>query len=368
MSIQLLFCTDGIFPHAVGGMQRHSRLLVEALAETGAADITVVHPHAGVNVFGNHAGIKEIAVKTVPSSGTYLIDCFHYSKQVAAIVKSMPEALVYSQGLSVWSDIGSFGKRVIVNPHGLEPYQGLTMADKLKGTPFRMIFNHLFRNAAKVVSLGGRLTGILQSKAGAKKVVVLPNAVNVQPLKPRNFGNTPQKFLFVGRFAFNKGINVLIEAAEKLNAEGFEKNIEFHLVGKGPLWDYYSQNKKLSNLRYLGFADDETLNRLYAECDVFVLPTLFEGMPTVVLEAMAQGMPVIVTDVGATLEMVGPENGFIIDKNSPDSLVNAIKTYLSLDAGARKKLSDTSYAKVSGSFTWQKVAAAHLELFRSMKK
>ena len=34
--IPVIFCTDGIFPHTVGGMQRHSRLLVEALARTGA--------------------------------------------------------------------------------------------------------------------------------------------------------------------------------------------------------------------------------------------------------------------------------------------------------------------------------------------
>ena len=366
--IPVLFCTDGIFPHAVGGMQRHSRLLVEALAKTGEADITVVHPHVGVTVFSSVPNVKEIAIKTVPSSGTYLIDCFHYSKQVAEVVRSMPEAIVYSQGLSVWSEIGSFGNRVIVNPHGLEPYQGLTFSDRMKGIPFRLIFNHLFRKAARVVSLGGRLTGILESRTGRGKVAVLPNAVNVPPPFSRTYNKTPLKFLFVGRFAFNKGINVLIEAAEQLNNEGFANEFEFHLVGKGPLWDHYSQQKKLPNLKYLGFADDDALNRLYAECDVFVLPTLFEGMPTVVLEAMGHGMPIIVTDVGATLEMVGADNGFIIEKNDVASLVSAIRSYHQMDEAKRKELSENSYKKVSASFTWNKVAARHLELFREMHR
>jgi glycosyltransferase involved in cell wall biosynthesis len=365
--IPVLFCTDGIFPHAVGGMQRHSKLLVEALAETGEADITVVHPHPGVQIFANHNRITEVAIKSEPTSGTYLIDCYRYSKQVAEIVRQHPGSIIYSQGLSVWSEINRFGKRVIVNPHGLEPYQGLTFKDNMRGFPFRMIFNYLFSNAGRVVSLGGRLTGILQKHAGHGKVAILPNAVNIPALVPRQFNNKPLKFLFVGRFAFNKGIDVLINAAEQLHKDGLTDAFEFHLVGKGPLWDHYSQHRKLPNLKYLGFADDEKLNELYRTCDVFVLPTLFEGMPTVVLEAMAHGMPIMVTDVGATLEMVGPENGFITEKKSVSSLLNAIHAYHKLDVTQRKKLSEASFQKVSELFTWKKVAARHLELFREMQ-
>ena len=57
--IEVLFCTDGIFPHAVGGMQRHSSLLIEELAATGAVELIVVHPHEGKQLF-NDPGIKEI--------------------------------------------------------------------------------------------------------------------------------------------------------------------------------------------------------------------------------------------------------------------------------------------------------------------
>lgn len=360
---QVIFCTDGIFPLAVGGMQRHSRLLIEELAAMGGLELIVIHPHAGQSVF-NNPEIKEIALAPVQTSKRYLINCYNYSKQVLEILLQYPHAVIYSQGLSVWHGIGQVSKRLIVNPHGLEPYQTLSLKDKLLGTPFRLIFNHLFRNAAHVVSLGGRLTGILKGRC--RNVVTLPNAVNVPEPIIRKFDNVPLQFLFVGRFAFNKGINILAEAVKSLNEDGYGDKMVFNLVGKGPLFDEYKKVYNFKNLNYLGFADDDKLNELYKTNDMFVLPTLFEGMPTVVLEAMAHGMPIIVTDVGATLEMVDDKNGFIIDKNSVDSLKESLLKYYHTTAEERKNLSKASYDKVKNNFTWKIVAAKHYRLFETV--
>ncbi len=362
---EILFCTDGIFPHAVGGMQRHSLLLIEKLAAFDDLKITVVHPHEGIRVF-NDSRISEIAIPKEASSGRYLIDCYRYSKKVFDIATLHPVAVIYSQGLSVWYGISKLKNRVIVNPHGLESYQTLSLRDYVIGIPFRTIFNHLFRNSVKTVSLGGRLTGILKKVVSDKIITVLPNAVNVPSAVNRSFGKSPLRFLFVGRFALNKGINVLAEAVRELNAEGYSDQFEFDLVGKGPLFEEYLQKYSFSNLHFLGFADDDKLNELYRNDDVFVLPTLFEGMPTVVLEAMVHGMPIIVTDVGATLEMVDATNGFIIKKNDVQSLKGAILNYLNRTVDERKSLSLSSYKKVKDNFTWDIVAASHVRLFRQI--
>ena len=67
---QVVFCTDGIFPHAVGGMQRHSTLLIEELAKSGRFSIVVIHPH-NAPVFNQSLGIKEIPLQFVmDSAGT----------------------------------------------------------------------------------------------------------------------------------------------------------------------------------------------------------------------------------------------------------------------------------------------------------
>jgi glycosyltransferase involved in cell wall biosynthesis len=363
---EVLFCTDGVFPHAVGGMQRHSRLLAEAPAEIHSVSVTVLHPHQGVKVF-NHASIKEIVVPHEPKSKTYLVDCYHYSQKVFEIINKFPNAVIYSQGLSVWNNVSKVSNRIIINPHGLESYQTISLKDYLIGVPFRAIFNHLFRNSLKVVSLGGRLTKILKRVAGEKKVVVLSNAVNIPAPVARQFDHSgPLKFLFVGRFALNKGINILAEAVKERNAEGYENKFTFDLVGKGPLYETYKNRYNFKNLNFIGFADDDKLNNLYSTDDVFVLPTLFEGMPTVVLEAMAHGMPVIVTDVGATLEMVDESNGYIIEKNNVASLKNAILAYSKLTALEKQLKSEKSFKKVKETFSWKIVAEKHAHLFNEI--
>jgi glycosyltransferase involved in cell wall biosynthesis len=364
--IEVIFCTDGVFPHSVGGMQRHSRLLAEKLAGFSDIDLTVVHPHHGVNVFDNPR-IREIDIKPVKSTGRYLPDCYNYSRQVYKVVESRPHALIYSQGLSVWYRIDRVRNRIILNPHGLESYQTLSTRDYLIGAPFRMIFNYLFRKSGHVVSLGGKLTEILSRIIPEKKIVVLPNAINLPgEYKPRKFDRNKISLLFVGRFALNKGINILADAVVELNREGYGDQLEFNLVGKGPLFEEYCKKYNEPNLHFLGFADDDHLQELYKTNDLFVLPTLFEGMPTVVLEAMAHGMSVAVTDVGATREMVNHTNGFIIEKNSVASLKEAILRYLNLGESEKQLLSKNSFQRVSSNFTWDIVAERHRDLFRSV--
>lgn len=366
--IKVLFCTDGIFPHAVGGMQKHSRLLCEELARTGDVELTVIHPHHDKKVFDSSLGITEVALKK-KKAFHYLITEYNYSKQVLAEADKHPGAIIYAQGFTVWSGINKVGHRVIVNPHGLEFYQALSLKEKLKAIPFQIIFGRIFNRAAKVLSLGGRLTNLLHRHIhhSAKKVVVIPNAVHAPPQKyERTFHKKPMQFLFVGRFASNKGIHVLLQAIQEFNKEGYKEIFHFNLVGKGPLYEYYTQNYTAPNLNYLGFADDDKLIELYKENDVFVLPTLFEGMPTVVLEAMSYGMPVIVTDTGATTELVDKTNGIIISKEDHKSLKAAMmKLYADSDEN-KQKLSASSYKKVKEKFTWEKVARQHIDLFKSL--
>ncbi|HKR03070.1 MAG TPA: glycosyltransferase family 4 protein [Bacteroidia bacterium] len=370
--MQLLFVTDGIFPHAVGGMQRHSRLLIEELSKIKELELIVIHPHDTLKVFKDSDNIKEIGLKTTKTKNIseYFFNAYKYSKQVYKELKKFPGALIYSQGMSVWYGIKDVGNRLIINPHGLEPYQVLTLKEKIITAPYRYVHNYLFKHAAKIVSLGGRLTDIFIKDLNLpkEKIAVLPNAANVPELISRNFNHTPLQFLFVGRFAFNKGIQTLVDTVLELNKEGYADKFRFALVGKGPLYDHFLNTYKEPNLKFYGGADDAALFKLYKESDVFVLPTLFEGMPTVVLEAMGYGLPVIVTDTGATRQLVDESNGFIIEKKDVSSLKSAILKYAGLNAEERKKLSEASYNKLKNNFTWTIVAQQHFELFKSCSK
>jgi glycosyltransferase involved in cell wall biosynthesis len=365
--IRVIFCTDGIFPLEVGGMQRHSALLIDALAKLPEIELIVIHPH-DQKLFAHLPSVTEISVSPVNKQKFYLLECYKYSSRVADILEQHPDHIIYSQGLSVWNRIRKFRKRLIINPHGLEPYQALEKKEHYKLLPFRLVFDHLFRNAAAVVSLGGKLSDILRSRPGmnVSRVVELPNAVNLPSLKDRSFDHSPLKLLFVARFAHNKGIHILVDAIEKLNAEGMQDKLQFILGGKGPLFGYYSEQKKLENVQYLGFVTDEQLAELYSDCDLFVFPTLFEGMPTVVLEAMSYGMPVIVSDVGATAMQIRSDNGFLIPRNDTAALCRAIRQFMNMTSEQRRSFSINARRHIENNFTWERVALQHLELFRTI--
>lgn len=368
--LQVVFCTDGVYPQLVGGIQKHTRLLVEELARMNVLDIVVIHQHHDTKVFDPSLNITEVGIKRNKQVSNYLLNEYYYSKQVYQALQQFPDALIYAQGLAVWHNISKIGHRVILNPHGLEFYQALSFKDRMKAIPFQWIFGYLFSKANRVISLGGRLTGLLEQhiRNGVSKIVVLPNAINLPTHKfnRTHFNNRPLKVLFVGRFAANKGINILLETALQLNRGGYLKELEYHLVGKGPLYEHFTSTVKEPNIIYHGFADDDKLNQLYRECDVFVLPTLFEGMPTVVLEAMSYLLPIIVTDTGATTVMVDHQNGYIIEKSDVRSLKDAISMFFILPEDSRKRLAEKSYQRVQENFTWEVIAKKHLDLFNNL--
>lgn len=367
--LKVLFCTDGIFPHEVGGMQRHSRLLVEALAKTGEVELVVVHPHVGEAIFADFEQVKEIALEPMPGKKHYFFELKDYSRRVLEVAEAHPNHLIYSQGLSIWAGMSKVAHRTIVNPHGLEPYQTLSWKDHLKTWPYRRVFNRLFRTCKATVSLGGRLSDILKTRvARPDQLVVLPNATNPidQPqatlIKSKS---EPFRFMFVGRFAYNKGIDILLKAVAQLNAEGLQEAFSLDLSGKGPLFEEMKAQFPLPNALFRGFVSDEDLAQAYLDNHVFVLPTLFEGMPTVILEAMARAMPIIVTDVGATLELVGDDNGVIIEKQDVDDLAKAMRKYIQMNPTELAQQSAVSFDKFMTRFSWEAVARLHLDLFQA---
>jgi glycosyltransferase involved in cell wall biosynthesis len=369
--MRVAICADGVFPESIGGIQRHSRLLIESLAQ-GFPDlgITVVHTHPAKRLFAGLPNVEERPVAPRPGKRQYILETYDLSGRVADVLRTMPDAIVYSQGMVVWKDIAEFSRRLVVNPHGLEAHQAFGWKDWLITLPFRRIFEHIFRHSRHVVSLGGRLTTILRRIVPDPdhRIVVLPNGV-VPPsgAPPDRAGSAGHlNALFVGRFATNKGISDLLGAVDLVNAKRLGDRVRVKLVGGGPLYEPLLRANTRSNVEFCGGVDDAALDRLYAEADVFVLPTLFEGMPTVVLEAMARSLPIIVTDVGATRELVDESNGFIVAKRNPADLARRIEQMLEMSESGRRALGRASWERVQARFTWRRVADAHMELFQSV--
>ncbi len=99
----------------------------------------------------------------------------------------------------------------------------------------------------------------------------------------------------VGRNDKVKGIQVLQDALSLLS-----EPIELHMIGDWPQWD-----AGIHKVVYHGVVRDQNLlMEKFDACDILLLPSLSEGMPTVILEALARGLDVIASDVGAVRELV----------------------------------------------------------------
>jgi glycosyltransferase involved in cell wall biosynthesis len=350
----------------MGGMQRHTRLLAEHMARLDGVRVTVLHPHEE-RVFDPSTGVHEVSVPGIDPARFYLREMWRYSGRMARAVATLKPDAVLAQGFCVWQGMDAMADRLLFHPHGLEMFQGLTLRDRLIGLPFRWVVGAVARRAACTVSLGGKLTPIL-ARLGAKRVVVLPNAVEV-PAEPAAYAghDGPLRLLFVGRFAFNKGIDLLMDVARRLADEGAP--VRFDLAGDGPLLAHYQAAGLPANVSLLGRVNDAELFALYTACDALVLPTRFEGMPTVVLEAMARARPIIVSDVGACAGLV--ENGVhgaLLPPGDTEALHRAVERFIALDLEKRRAMGLAAYQRAHDMFDWPGVARAHVEVLRELAR
>ena len=103
----------------------------------------------------------------------------------------------------------------------------------------------------------------------------------------------------------------------------------------------------------LGHRDD--VPALLASCDVFVLPSLYEGLPLSVLEAMASARPVVATDVAGSNEVVRhAESGLLVPPADPRALADAIRRVLS-DRVEAERLARAGRARVEREFSVERM-------------
>ena len=169
-----------------------------------------------------------------------------------------------------------------------------------------------------------------------------------------------------GRFSEQKGFNYLIEAAQILQKK--RSDLAFFVSGEGKLASILQKQVADAGLRetfvFEGFADD--IFPYLKGCDLFVLASLFEGMPNVVMEAMAAAKPVIATDVNGARELMQDGNtGFIVPPANPLALANAIDSLID-NTEKLRAFGTAGKERVAQHFTMQQMTD-NLEAFLRLK-
>lgn len=182
----------------------------------------------------------------------------------------------------------------------------------------------------RIMACGTRAKNYLQSLGiPDAKIVVAPHAfphVVSNPSSARakreHTAGEHKRVLFVGQLIPRKGIDLLLEAFEKLDEQ------ELWIVGDGELAPLVqSAADKNREIRYFGHLPKDEVLQLYADVDVLVVPSRYEVWGLVVDEAQEFGVPVVATDqVGCTDDLIQPEvTGEIVPAENPEELVAAIR-------------------------------------------
>ncbi len=171
-------------------------------------------------------------------------------------------------------------------------------------------------------------------------VTMIPNGVNSDNYTPSSpdqkkqlrseLAWTGRVFLFVGRFAKDKLrpdiFGNLLQAWEQAFGQSSDKN--FYLFGDGPLTSRYQVMVREMNLdKNIHLSASQTdVTSLYQAADVFVLPSITEGLSNALLEAMACGLPVVASRVSGIADIFSEANqALLFDPEKPEEMAEAFK-------------------------------------------
>lgn len=248
---------------------------------------------------------------------------------------------------------------------GFRPFQYKKLYKIL--TPF---LNILWRNAEFLVANSEGLREMASAVFPDLPICVIPNGVDLQRFTNgrRRVPAPVVRILFVSRLIRRKGLQFLIKAIPQI-VQRAQFPFVINVVGDGPDKEEFLQQVKKhgveEHIRFYGYVDHADLPDYYLDADIFVLPSLAEGMPNVVLEAMGSGLPVVATRVAGSEELVlDGENGFLVDSKDVEALAQALITLVN-HPELRGQMGKEA-KKMARKYTWNIVMEQYSSLYEQM--
>jgi len=277
----------------------------------------------------------------------------------------------FSKAGSVWrKGIVAFVARLCRTPYILHAHGGEFREFFAKVTRFlRLWILLMLRRACFLVVLSENWREFYQgiTQLPQHRVVILPNPVVLPPFVPERAQRSTVTLLFLGRMSVLKGPKRILEAVALLPQAAREK-VHVVLAGDGDVAGVRDRMAELGldkQVTVLDWVDSEKRDSLLASADVYVLPSLNEGLPMSVLEAMSWGLPVVASPVGGIPEVVQDGfNGFLVPPTDIPAISQAIQRLvedeplrLQMGANARASVEPLNITRY-----WQSL----YELYRSV--
>lgn len=297
-------------------------------------------------------------------------------KGLHALLKRKDYDIVYCWGLKVNIFARVLGKisgqrNIIAAQRGVDNWRskGHSMLDRLTSRFVRLYISN---------SEAGRRMLIDRERITADKVLTVKNCIDMSAYEKeydrsqilQEFGVSTDQIVIttVANLRQIKGHIYLLEALHLLKS--VHEQITVLLVGDGEaeqeLKEYIKSSGLQTDVRFLGRRTD--VPAILAASDVFVLPSLSEGLPNSVMEAMASGLPVVATDVGGVRELVTDnENGFVVEARDAQGLARGMERLI-LDKNLRETMGKKNFTKIKAEFTIEKMVSDTEKIFIDLLK
>jgi glycosyltransferase involved in cell wall biosynthesis len=339
-------------------------LLIDGLAARGHENLLLCPPGSRAEAAAAQRGI---AVRAVPMRGDLdLTAVWRLSRRLA---EAGVDLVHLHTGRAAW--LGGPAARLA----GLPAIVTRRMDRSVRrGWRTRLIYQHWAR---RVVAISAGVAAHLAA-AGVppSRVTLIPSAVDVARLRPRRDRAAVRAaeaaaaddvvVLTMSALVPRKGLVVLLDALAALAQRGLQPPL--WIAGDGPqrapLQARVGALGLTAQVRFLGERAD--VGDLLGACDVFVLPSLHEGLGVAALEAMAAGRPVIASAVGGLAEaVVDGHTGVLVPAGDPACLADALESLLR-DPARRAALGAAGPQRIAEHYAAGSMVDAYERLYREV--
>jgi len=250
----------------------------------------------------------------------------------------------------------------------VDPY---SLAEKLQSMYFSpFVESQLLRLSNIVTAVSPTVASELNEYGiDSRKVAVMWNGVDEKIFCPiRNKEKTEKYVLYTGVLRARKGLFDLVKCA--ILVKKIIPDIKFIICGTGPLLQKLKEQVRGLGLEeqviFLGRVDRKKLIQVYQNATIHVIPSIYEGLPTVLLEGMACGLPVVATNIGGNRDIISSnENGLLVPPRSPEEMAKMI-IILWTDTSLREKLGGSARETILKKYTWDIITNNFMHVYEGL--
>lgn len=238
-----------------------------------------------------------------------------------------------------------FRKKIVIHQHGgnFEEFYNKELSEN-----GRKRVKKIFSMGDEILVLGPTWKDFFSTITDGRKITVLPDSIRIPGPINKQYGF--HKILFLGRLCKEKGVGELLTIMPGLRKQ--YPDVHLYLGG---IWEDEQLKEKAAALSEcvtdLGWITGEEKKKYLRECDIFVLPSYFEGQSVSILEAMAYSCGIAASETGGIPEMITDEKtGLLVQPQDTETLRTALLRLL-YDPDLCRRLGKEARRKVESEFS-----------------